>query len=194
MINWFNKITHFIFTQKNLTTEKLAYFIVCEVVRIHELLLKIVTDHKSLFTAEFWDDLMYILKITWDLSTAYHSQTDGQTEQLNSVLKQYLQSYINYNQNNWILWLFMTEFVYNNSCHAFTKKSFFWIVYELDLRMNFLDFSEYDTMNLDLYSWVNQLWNQYAQIMKSLAKTQVYQKKYYDKKHIVKIFREENQI
>ena len=100
IMNWLSKMTHFIFIWKNLTTEKLAYFIVHKVVRIHELLLKIVTDHESLFMTEFWSDLMYILKITWDLSTAYHSQTDDQTEQFNSMLKQYLQSYINYNQNN----------------------------------------------------------------------------------------------
>ena len=100
IINQLSKMTHFIFTQKNFTTEKLTHLIVHKVVKIHELSLKIVTDCESLFAAEFWNDLMHILKITQDLSTAYHSQTDDQTEQLNSMLKQYLQSYINYNQNN----------------------------------------------------------------------------------------------
>ena len=50
-------------------------------------------------------------------STAYHPQTDGQTERSNSTLKQYLQTYVDYQQDDWTDLLPMAEFAYNNSKH-----------------------------------------------------------------------------
>ncbi len=91
-------------------------------------------------------------------------------------------------------WLSLTEFAYNNSCHVFIKKSSFHLVYGLDSRMNFLDSSEYGAANLDSCSRADQLRDQHAQAKKSLVKAQVYQKKYYNKKHIVKTYREENKV
>jgi hypothetical protein len=48
------------------------------------------------------------------LPTAFHPETDGQTEQTNQTLKQYLQTYCNYSQSNWVLLLPMAELAYNN--------------------------------------------------------------------------------
>ena len=47
--------------------------------------------------------------------TAYHPQTDGQTEKLNQTLEQYLRHYINYMQNNWVLLLPAVQFTYNTT-------------------------------------------------------------------------------
>jgi len=47
------------------------------------------------------------------MSTAYHSQTDGQTKRLNQILKQYLWHYVNYIQNNWSVLLPIAQFAYN---------------------------------------------------------------------------------
>lgn len=64
--------------------------------------------------------LLEILGVTCNLSMAYHLQTDSQTKWLNQDVKQYLQGYINYQQNNWHKWLDMAEFVYNNQEHSMT--------------------------------------------------------------------------
>jgi len=60
-------------------------------------------------------------------STAYHPQTDGQTERVNQELKQYLRLYYNYKQNDWAEWLSIAEFFYNNQIHSSIGRSPFLI-------------------------------------------------------------------
>ena len=82
--------------------------------------------------------------------------------------------------------------MYNNSCHAFTGESFFCLMYGLDSRIDFLGSHEYDIANTNSCSQADLLQDYHAQVKKSLAKAQVYQKEYYDKKHAVKIFKKED--
>jgi len=57
--------------------------------------------------------------------TAYHLQTDSQTERVNQELEQYLRLYCNYRQNDWAEWLSIAEFSYNNRIHSSTGQSLF---------------------------------------------------------------------
>ena len=66
-----------------------------------------------------------MLGIETKLSTAYHPQTDGQTERTNKELEQYLRMYVNYRQNNWLEWLAMVEFAFNNKVHTAIKTLLF---------------------------------------------------------------------
>ena len=70
-----------------------------------------------------------MLKVYRKLLTAHRPQTDVQTEHVNSVLGQYLHNFINENKNDWMSYLPLTEFAYNNTWHASTKKTYFGIVY-----------------------------------------------------------------
>ncbi|MBW0498756.1 hypothetical protein O181_038471 [Austropuccinia psidii MF-1] len=70
--------------------------------------------------------------ISRDLSTAYHPETDGQTERVDQILEQYLLIYVSYHQDHWNIWLPLAEFAYNNSDHSSTKKSPFFTVYGRD--------------------------------------------------------------
>ena len=63
------------------------------------------------------------------LSTAFHLQMDGQTEQQNQVLEHYLCSYIDYQQDDWVTKLAMAEFTYNNSVHSTTEQTSFYTMY-----------------------------------------------------------------
>jgi hypothetical protein len=63
------------------------------------------------------------------LSTAYHPQTDGQTERLNQELEQYLWLYVNHMQTDWVDWLPVAEFAYNNREHLATGFSPFFLQY-----------------------------------------------------------------
>ncbi|MBW0559203.1 hypothetical protein O181_098918 [Austropuccinia psidii MF-1] len=92
----------------------------------------IVSERGSLFVSSFWTNLCQQLKISRDLSTAYHPETDGQTERVNQRLEQYLQMYVSYHQYDWNTWLPMAEFAYNNSDHSSTKQSLFFTVYGRD--------------------------------------------------------------
>lgn len=84
----------------------------------------IVSDRGSVFTSRFWSALCLELGIKSHLSTAFHPKTDGQTERQIQTLEQYLRAYVNYQQNDWVTWLFLVVFSYNNnSRHAETRMS-----------------------------------------------------------------------
>lgn len=68
-----------------------------------------------------------LLGIEANPSTAYHPQTDGQTERINQELEQYLRLVVNYHQSDWADWLPTAEFSYNDRCQASTDSSPFFI-------------------------------------------------------------------
>ncbi|KAG5720268.1 hypothetical protein E4T56_gene3342 [Termitomyces sp. T112] len=92
----------------------------------HGLPDDIVSDRGPLFVSHFWQSLCKALKIKTSLSTAYHPETDRQTERVNQTLEQYLCLYINYLQNNWRAELPLAEFTYNNTPHFATGVSPFY--------------------------------------------------------------------
>jgi len=67
------------------------------------------------FSREFWESLCKALGIKRRMSTAYHRQTDRQTEITNQVLEGYLRNFVNYDQNDWYQMLPLAEYTYNNS-------------------------------------------------------------------------------
>src|SRR6202045_1336366 len=89
--------------------------------------MDIVSDRGRLFVSKFWSSLCQALDITSNLSTAYHPETDGQTEQVNQILEQYLQIHANYLQDDWTSQLPFAEFVYNNPPHSTTGVSPFFV-------------------------------------------------------------------
>ena len=103
----------------------LAEVIINIVVRHYGLPNSIIIDWESFFTLKFWSFLCYFLGIKRKLSTAFHQQTDGQTERQNSTIKAYLRAFINFEQNNWAQLLPMTEFAYNNAKNAGIGHTFF---------------------------------------------------------------------
>ena len=103
----------------------LAEVILDVVVRHHGLPDSIVSDRGSLFTSKFWSSLCYFLGIKRRLSTAFHPQTDGQTERQNSTMEAYLRAFVNFEQNDWARLLPMAEFAYNNAKNASTGHTLF---------------------------------------------------------------------
>jgi hypothetical protein len=79
--------------------------------------------------SKYMTDLFRLLGTSQNPSTAYHPQTDGQTERMNQTLEQYLRAFISYQQDNWKEWLAIAEFSYNNSVHAATQQTPFFLNY-----------------------------------------------------------------
>jgi len=73
--------------------------------------------------SNFTCSLSQLLKIRIAASTAYHHQTDGQTERVNQEVEQFLQLFVNQRQDNWDKWLSIAEFAYNNRVHTSTHSS-----------------------------------------------------------------------
>jgi transposase InsO family protein len=83
----------------------------------------IVSDRGSLFTSNFWAEVQYLSRIKLRLSTAFHPQTDGQTERMNQTLEYYLRCFIDENQANWANLLKTAQFACNNAINASTRIS-----------------------------------------------------------------------
>jgi len=130
-----SKITHFVATIEGTSAEGLARLFRDNVWKLHGLLESVVSDRGPQFAAELTKELNKMLGIEMRLSTAFHSQTDGQMEQMNQELEQYLRFFVDYRQKDWPEWLVLAEFVMNNKVHMATKVLSFITNYGRELRM-----------------------------------------------------------
>lgn len=129
VVDRFSKYSIFIPTNSRTSATDLAFSLLDRVFSKHGIPESIVSDRGSRFTSQFWQDLTRVLRIRSDLSTAYHPQTDGQTERVNSVLETYLRLYTTYDQSNWSALLPLAEFAVNSSPHDSAGQSPFFINY-----------------------------------------------------------------
>jgi len=98
-------------------------YLVKRVVYDNGLPKSIISNRGPQFTVGLMRELNEMLGIKTKLSTAFHPQTDRQTERMNQELEQYLRMFINHRQEQWPEWLGMAEFTYNNKAHSGTKVS-----------------------------------------------------------------------
>lgn len=118
----------------DMSSRHTAYLFYRDCFRIHGLPDSIISDRGTQFTAEFWKWMCKLLHIDHRLSTAYHPQTDGQTERMNARIEQYLRAYVNYAQNDWVRYLPSAEFAINNQDSTVTGVSPFMANYGLHPR------------------------------------------------------------
>ena len=110
-----SKYGYFIPYKEGSTANDFAYAFLRTIIANHGLPEEIISDRDKLWTSKFWTTLMAQLGANHKLSTAYHPQTDGQTERLNQTLEAYLRMYVNYDQDNWVEKLPLAQFAYNSS-------------------------------------------------------------------------------
>ena len=101
IVNRLNKMIKCIFMD-GITAKNAAKVFYIHVWKIHGLFDFIIFNRGRPFVNHFWEQLITRLKISADLSTAYHPETDGQTEIMNFVFEQYFRAYVNYFQNDWV--------------------------------------------------------------------------------------------
>ena len=104
------------------------------VYRSHGLPNDVICDRDRIFLSQFWRSLMDILKVKIRASSAYHPQTDGQTEIMNKKLEEILRNFVNHNQSDWDLYLVDAEVAYNRSPNAVTTYSPFFLNYGFEPR------------------------------------------------------------
>ena len=114
------KQSHFTETVTTVTATSTANLYMRNIWKLHGLPHKVVSDHRPQFIAAFMKELYWLLGIEAASSTAYHPQTDGQTEHINQELKQYLCIFVGKQQDNWYSLLPLAEFAYNNHVHSST--------------------------------------------------------------------------
>ena len=125
IIDHLTKMVHYEPVKITIDALRLAKVIIDVVVWHLGLPDSIISDRGAIFTSKFWFSLCYFLGIKRRLFTAFHPQTNGQTEQQNSTIEAYLRAFINWEQNDWVRFLPMAEFAYNNSKNASTGHTLF---------------------------------------------------------------------
>ncbi|GKB52217.1 putative reverse transcriptase domain-containing protein [Tanacetum coccineum] len=109
--------------------EKLARMYLKEVVTRHEIPVSIICDRDPRFASKFWRSQKKALGTSLDMSTAYHPQTDGQSERTIQTLEDMLRACVIDFGKGWVNHLPLVEFSYNNSYHASIKAASFKALY-----------------------------------------------------------------
>ncbi|GJU73064.1 putative reverse transcriptase domain-containing protein [Tanacetum coccineum] len=109
--------------------DKLARMYLKEVVTKHGIPVSIICDRDPRFASNFWKSLQKALGTSLDMSTAYHPQTDGQSERTIQTLEDMLRACVIDFGNGWVKHLPLVEFSYNNSYHASIKAAPFEALY-----------------------------------------------------------------
>ena len=124
-----SKMVHFAPTTTEVSAKGVATLLRHHVLRLHGVPADLVTDRDKRFSAKFMRDLCKTLQISQSMSTAYHPQSDGQTERMNRVLEDMLRQYVNPTQDDWDQHLDMAEFAVNNSYSESIRTTPFEMVY-----------------------------------------------------------------
>nr|KYP76384.1 Retrotransposable element Tf2 [Cajanus cajan] len=123
------KCAHFLPVNIKWSLEKLTQLYVREIVRLHGVPSSIISDRDSRFTSKFWQSLHQALGTKLKLSSAYHPQTDGQSEKTIQSLEDLLRACVLDHLGSWEEVLPLVEFTYNNSFHASIGMTSFEVLY-----------------------------------------------------------------
>ena len=125
-VDRFSKMVHLTAVSDTITAKQSAIVFMDTVFRLHGLPLALVSDRDPRFTSRFWRTVFNLLGSKLSMSTSDHPETDGQTERVNRVLVDLLKSYA-HSFDRWIDFLPMMEFAINNSVHASTGMTPFYV-------------------------------------------------------------------
>ena len=96
VVNKLTKAAHFLLVKSTHKAADIAEIYMKEIARLYGIPKAIVSDKDSKFTSNFWKGLLKEFGTSLNLSTAYHPQTDGQTERVNQVIEDMLRMYVIY--------------------------------------------------------------------------------------------------
>lgn len=123
------KLGHFIPTNESVDSDQTASLYLHHIWKHHGTPDEVISDRGAVFVSKFMRRLSELLRIKPSPSTAFHPQTDGQTERVNQILEQFLRMFTTQRQDDWVDLLPMAEFAYNNASHAATGLSPFYATY-----------------------------------------------------------------
>jgi hypothetical protein len=119
-VDKFSKMVHYAATTTKCTAEQVARIFFDNVVKLHGIPKHIISDRDPRFTSRYWQELWRLCGTQLKMSSAYHPQTDGQTERANRTLESILRHYISNKQDDWEEHLTAAEIAANNSVQSST--------------------------------------------------------------------------
>jgi hypothetical protein len=129
IVDRFSKMCHFVPTTTTCSAEEAMRLFTDNVIRLHGVPRDIVADRDTRWTGHFWAAMAERLGTQLKLSTAYHPETDGQTERMNRVLEEALRSAVSGCEHDWDNHLSLIEFAINNAVADSTKTTPFLMNY-----------------------------------------------------------------
>ena len=181
VVDRLTKMTHLVPTYEALSSEDMAYMYIEHVFSKHGAPSSIISDRGGHFASRFMKAFCENLGAKLHLSTAFHPQTNGQTERTNQGVEQYLRAYCNYQQDDWVTWLPLAEFQLNNSLSASTGTTPFYANYGFHPTMTLKALPDTDIPSADERAL---LLDEIQELLKhQLTSALELQAKYYDRKH-----------
>lgn len=135
MVDKFSKRAWYEAVRSSITAKELAVVFYNTVVRHQGVPRVIISDRGSVFTSELWQSIWKLLGTRLGMSTAFHPQTDGQTERQNRTLVEGLRAFRTNARNDWDLQLCSLEISYNAAMHATTGFSPFRLDIGMEVRL-----------------------------------------------------------
>jgi hypothetical protein len=129
VVDRFSKYAHFIPLGHPYTAALVARAFFDDIVRLHGFPSSIVSDRDPVFTGHVWRDLFGLAGVELRMSTAFHPQTDGQSEVVNKVIAMHLRCVTGDRPRSWVDWLSWAEYCYNTSFHTALRATPFEVVY-----------------------------------------------------------------
>ena len=137
IVDHFSKMIWLFPVSTKITSQGVARIFRDEIFKLHGIPKKVISDRGPQFISSFIKELYSQLQIEGNPSTAYHPETDGQTERINAWIEQYLRIYINHWQSDWVKWLSIVEFTHNQTSSSATTFSLFLLNYGQQPRLGF---------------------------------------------------------
>jgi len=129
VVDRFSKYAHFIALGHPYTATSVARAFFDGIIRLHGFPSSIISDRDPVFTGHVWRDLFKMAGVKLRMSTAFHPQTDGQSEVVNKVIAMYLRCVTGDRPRAWVDWLSSAEYCYNTSFHTALHATPFEVVY-----------------------------------------------------------------
>ncbi|MBW0465092.1 hypothetical protein O181_004807 [Austropuccinia psidii MF-1] len=178
LTDMFTKGCHLIPCQEKITSAHLSSLFLDRFVRYHGFPDCLVTDRGSVFVSAFWRAFCSRVGLKHTPSTAYHPQTNGQTERLNQTLEDYLRHFCSYRQSNWAALLPMAELCFNNTCAVSTGFSPFFLWQGFHPRVNSITAP---ARVPDVDAWLELLITSQSKAMAHLSRAHQVQAHYYNR-------------
>jgi hypothetical protein len=129
VVDQFSKFAHFILVGHPYSAASVAKAFFDNIVHLHGLLAFIVSDRDPIFISNLWTELFQLSGTRLCTSSAFHPQTDGQSEVTNKIITIYLRCLAGNRPRSWLRWLPWAEFYYNTSLQSALKTTPFEVVY-----------------------------------------------------------------